>query len=492
MPCRTAFISAFRRADAFRGEAAVTTWLHRIVVNACLDRLRREKVSVRRAGDLGELDLPDLHDRHASTEVRLDVREALARLPEGQRMALVLVDMHGLPVAEAAQVLGVAEGTVKSRCFRGREALAAMLRERDDGGSDADERAGRRRRWRCRTGTGSRRHGTAGGAMTSHRWPGPCVRRPATPPAPPEGTSRRTVSQQHDDTAPVEHDPTGMRALLASLPDPGPMPDDLVARISAALADEAQRGDGIDRLWGLDEGDGGDSGSQVAPIRRRRFEPRHLAVAAAVVGILGLGGFLVRSVPGDVMASLGIAGGSGDSGAAADTAAGARAQALVAPEAGSGEVVVVMSGVDHSSDRLDVSARELDDGTLDPVTRPQRRVARDRPDRDTDRRPGVCHGARHPCRRRILVDVARSTGSRRRSSSCTRTRAGRPRPSTAPAPRATPSSSAARYPSADALQRRGPPTAGRAAGNTTAVGSVPRRHRMLRSPPLTTTRGCVP
>ena len=123
-----AFISAFRRADAYRGEAAVTTWLHRIVVNACLDRLRREKVSVRRAGDLGELDLPDLHDRHASTETALVVREALARLPEGQRTALVLVDMHGLPVAEAAVVLGVAEGTVKSRCFRGREALAAVLR----------------------------------------------------------------------------------------------------------------------------------------------------------------------------------------------------------------------------------------------------------------------------------------------------------------------------------------------------------------------------
>ena len=127
-----AFISAFRRADAFRGEAAVTTWLHRIVVNACLDRLRREKATaVRRAGDLGELDLPDLHDRHASVETRLDVREALALLPEGQRMALVLVDMHGLPVAEAAQVLGVAEGTVKSRCFRGREAMAELLRERD-------------------------------------------------------------------------------------------------------------------------------------------------------------------------------------------------------------------------------------------------------------------------------------------------------------------------------------------------------------------------
>lgn len=43
-------------------------------------------------------------------------------------MALVLVDMHGVSVAEAAQILEVAEGTVKSRCFRGREALAALLR----------------------------------------------------------------------------------------------------------------------------------------------------------------------------------------------------------------------------------------------------------------------------------------------------------------------------------------------------------------------------
>ena len=132
-----AFISAFRRAGAYRGEAAVTTWLHRIVVNACLDRLRREKTTLRRAGDLGDLDLADPRDHHASVESRLDVREALARLPEGQRMALVLVDMHGLPVAEAAEVLGVAEGTVKSRCFRGREALAAMLRPAPGAEGDA-------------------------------------------------------------------------------------------------------------------------------------------------------------------------------------------------------------------------------------------------------------------------------------------------------------------------------------------------------------------
>ena len=78
-----AFISAFRRADAYRGEAAVTTWLHRIVVNACLDRIRRERVTVRRAGDVAELDLPDRHDHHASVEARLDVREALAQDPRG-------------------------------------------------------------------------------------------------------------------------------------------------------------------------------------------------------------------------------------------------------------------------------------------------------------------------------------------------------------------------------------------------------------------------
>ena len=121
-----AFISAFRRAGSYRGDAAVTTWLHRIVVNACLDRLRRDKPT----SPLPERELADTRDAHASVDVRLDVREALERLPEGQRLALVLVDMHGLSVLEAAMVLEVAEGTVKSRCSRGRESMAAMLRER--------------------------------------------------------------------------------------------------------------------------------------------------------------------------------------------------------------------------------------------------------------------------------------------------------------------------------------------------------------------------
>jgi RNA polymerase sigma-70 factor, ECF subfamily len=136
-------VAAFRRADSFRGDAAVTTWLHRVVVNACLDRLRAAKV--RRADALPD-DLDDHAGRGSSytstspvddpeqaaitDERRRAVLEALATLPAEQRAALVLVDMEGYPVAEVARMLECAEGTVKSRCSRGRERLARLLRDR--------------------------------------------------------------------------------------------------------------------------------------------------------------------------------------------------------------------------------------------------------------------------------------------------------------------------------------------------------------------------
>lgn len=121
-----ALISAFRNAGSYRGDAAVTTWLHRIVVNACLDRLRRRKA--RPADALGERDVVERVDEHRRTEARIDVQAALATLPASQRMALVLVDLQDYSVSEAAQILGVAEGTVKSRCSRARTALALLLR----------------------------------------------------------------------------------------------------------------------------------------------------------------------------------------------------------------------------------------------------------------------------------------------------------------------------------------------------------------------------
>jgi RNA polymerase sigma-70 factor, ECF subfamily len=135
-----AMISAFRRADNFRGDSAVTTWLHRIVVNASLDLLRRKasRRSVSWSGDPDELAVPEPRadataggggqpNRTEAVDTRLDVDAALRALPPPQRAALVLVDMLGYPVADAAAILGVAEGTVKSRCARGRVRLLPYL-----------------------------------------------------------------------------------------------------------------------------------------------------------------------------------------------------------------------------------------------------------------------------------------------------------------------------------------------------------------------------
>lgn len=131
-----ALVSAFRGAAAYRGDSEVTTWLHRVVVNACLDRIRRAKA--RPSVPLPEHDLAQRGDAHDSLVTRLDVRSALTRLPEAQRLAIVLVDLHGLSVAEAAQVLEVAPGTVKSRCARGRATLAVLLRPDGEDGRNPD------------------------------------------------------------------------------------------------------------------------------------------------------------------------------------------------------------------------------------------------------------------------------------------------------------------------------------------------------------------
>jgi RNA polymerase sigma-70 factor (ECF subfamily) len=126
-----ALLSAYRAAGRFRGDSAVTTWLHRIVVNACLDRVRRRQARP-------TVPLPESGYQPAAPAVDrdavLDVRAALARLPVEQRLSLVLVDVQGYSVVEAAEMLGVAEGTVKSRCARGRARLAGLLGYLDTGG----------------------------------------------------------------------------------------------------------------------------------------------------------------------------------------------------------------------------------------------------------------------------------------------------------------------------------------------------------------------
>ncbi|MCX5091462.1 RNA polymerase sigma factor SigM [Streptomyces sp. NBC_00365] len=148
-----ALVSAYRAAHTFRGQSAVTTWLHRITVNACLDRAR--KAASRKTSPVDDTErleqLLEPHESAAAPAERNDLHRelltALGTLPADQRAALVLVDMQGYPVAEAARVLDVPVGTVKSRCARGRARLLPLLTHlrAENGRGEGGNKSGRGR-----------------------------------------------------------------------------------------------------------------------------------------------------------------------------------------------------------------------------------------------------------------------------------------------------------------------------------------------------------
>jgi len=129
-----AFLSALRKLSSFRGEAAFTTWMHRVTVNACYDLLRRRQRApvLDRLPDHGP-EPPPAPDHADSTISAIDVQRALTRVPEDFRAALILHDVQDLPYEEVAAILGVPVGTVKSRLHRGRVALARALAGRPGG-----------------------------------------------------------------------------------------------------------------------------------------------------------------------------------------------------------------------------------------------------------------------------------------------------------------------------------------------------------------------
>jgi RNA polymerase sigma-70 factor (ECF subfamily) len=136
-----AFLTVLRKLSSFRGEAAFTTWLHRVTVNACYDLLRkrqRQPMLERGGGDddLPHLEPPPAPDHADDVGLSIDVQRALMKVPEDFRAAMILHDVHDLPQEEVAAILGVPVGTVKSRLHRGRVALAKALHvERERGGT---------------------------------------------------------------------------------------------------------------------------------------------------------------------------------------------------------------------------------------------------------------------------------------------------------------------------------------------------------------------
>jgi RNA polymerase sigma-70 factor (ECF subfamily) len=143
------FVSAFRSLDSFGGRCQVSTWLHRITVNAALMKLRtRRRKPEESIEDLLPSFLEDGHHaRHphewrdtgetllSSQEDREFVRAAIDRLPDSYRTVLLLRDIEELDTAEVAQALGVSDNVVKVRLHRARQALRTLLAPRFEKGN---------------------------------------------------------------------------------------------------------------------------------------------------------------------------------------------------------------------------------------------------------------------------------------------------------------------------------------------------------------------
>lgn len=126
-----AFLHAFQSWSSYRGEAAPTTWLYRIVVNEALMRVRSRRPVDRLMEQDEPLEIVDWSGDVAQAAIRDELQEqlesAISRLPEDFQVVLVLRDLDGLSTAEAAEILDISEAAVKSRLHRARLMLRSFL-----------------------------------------------------------------------------------------------------------------------------------------------------------------------------------------------------------------------------------------------------------------------------------------------------------------------------------------------------------------------------
>jgi len=138
-----AFLRAFRNLRKFRGKSTFYTWFYRILVNVCLDSRRRRNrwqrlispwVPWKRQEEGTDTKAEDMEGSHDilqelnRRQLSKDLESAMKALPEKQRAAFQLKVLHGMSISEIAQVMGTAEGTVKSHLFRATRALRQALK----------------------------------------------------------------------------------------------------------------------------------------------------------------------------------------------------------------------------------------------------------------------------------------------------------------------------------------------------------------------------
>lgn len=121
---QNAYLSAFRAIPRFRGDASFKNWMYRIVHNACVDLIRKRRDEVELFDDSATVD-----DPARAGIARVDLVAAFERMTVEHRAVLVLIDVEGLDYAEAADVLSVPVGTVRSRLNRARAAMRRELGE---------------------------------------------------------------------------------------------------------------------------------------------------------------------------------------------------------------------------------------------------------------------------------------------------------------------------------------------------------------------------
>jgi RNA polymerase sigma-70 factor (ECF subfamily) len=125
------FVRVWERLDSFRGDAAFTSWLHRLTVNVVLEKERADKRRISRVGapwDELEGDGPGDEGRAVGgVGERLDLERAVAELPPGARRVFVLHDVEGYKHEEIARLMGLAAGTVRAQLHRARKLLMEAL-----------------------------------------------------------------------------------------------------------------------------------------------------------------------------------------------------------------------------------------------------------------------------------------------------------------------------------------------------------------------------